>query len=419
VVDQPVQFAAYGRSTAGDSALVAVAWTASGGTIGTDGRFKATKPGTYRVVGRHHEGHSDSAQVTVTPPGTTPPGTTPPSNNPPGTSAPALASIAVAPHTVSLQSGQQITFTTSGTSTAGTPMTPTGVSWSATGGSVAGGIFSAGTAAGTYRVVATSGKLADTATVTISSSPTPSPNPGTGAHPNEPAGYSLVTQRDFDAMGENGWLDGANGLYQLINDPTSPGASPRVGEMIFTPGVGNGGGISPSYAQAEGFPGSKLHRKSYMSFWMKVSPNWFGHKILGKIGYGLISGKAKFFLSLYGNGTSGLTLHAHSQGMYSGGSAGAVNFANNFGNDGFSRGQWHHVEVLLWANNVSTGAADGGLSWWLDGKPVGTAGNVAWVGPGESDTWDAFSWRPVWGAGSSPIPVNQSMYVDKFYVSGQ
>jgi hypothetical protein len=300
------------------------------------------------------------------------------------------------------------------------------VAWTASGGKMAAtGAFSAATA-GTYRIIARH-QLghADSAQVTVTDGGTPSTPPAAtpppppssgGAHPNEPAGFAMITQREFDSKGENGWLDGSHSVFRLISDASSPGATPSVGEMIFSPSLEGGSG--PSYASAEGFPGNRLFRKAYMSFWLKVSPNWFGHQIFCKIGYAHISGQAKFFLALNGNGTGGLTLTTHSQGMYQGGSQGGANFPNNLGSGSFSRGQWHLVEAVVWSNNRSAGSSDGGVSWWLDGQAVGSVNDVAWVGPNESDTWDTFSWRPIWGGGPSPIPADQSMYVDKFYASG-
>lgn len=61
------QFAAYGRNSLGDSVAVAVAFTATGGTITSSGLFTAgSTTGTYRVVAAA-SGMSDTAVVTLTP----------------------------------------------------------------------------------------------------------------------------------------------------------------------------------------------------------------------------------------------------------------------------------------------------------------------------------------------------------------
>jgi hypothetical protein len=334
---------------------------------------------------------------------------------------------------------------------------PVSAIFSATGGTIdPTGRYVAGRSIGNYRVIAsTVDGRADTSIVVVTAfHPRPAPAPPVAAapkaprrpgaldmvdrdrsgdeaepedaaaaaarrreRPNEPPGMKRVSRRPFAAPREDGWLESRTDRFTYELDTLARGGPVvRVGQMRFPPDLE--GGSSPAYAQKESLPERLRFKRVYYSFWVKVSPNWYGHRILCKVVYGLISGRAKFFLSLQGEGTESQTLHAHSQGMYSGGSAGAVNFPNNLGGGAFSRGEWHHVEVLLWANTKAIGAADGGLSWWLDGRPVGTSGGVPWVGPGEADTWDAFSWRPVWGAGASYIPADQYMRFRDFYWSG-
>ncbi|HEX5634795.1 MAG TPA: hypothetical protein VFX50_16240, partial [Gemmatimonadales bacterium] len=86
---------------------------------------------------------------------------------------PTLVAIELTPPTASVVAGGTVQFTAVGRlSDASVTSVPVG--WSATGGSVTGaGLFTAGTAAGAFRVVATQsgGTLADTAEVTISEPP--------------------------------------------------------------------------------------------------------------------------------------------------------------------------------------------------------------------------------------------------------
>ncbi|HTG26112.1 MAG TPA: hypothetical protein VK681_39305 [Reyranella sp.] len=81
---------------------------------------------------------------------------------------PPVAVLTVSPKTVSaVISGNFVQFTATGASS---------VTWTATGGPVsATGLYWPGKTAGTYRVIASSGKLADTATVTITGAVTPPP----------------------------------------------------------------------------------------------------------------------------------------------------------------------------------------------------------------------------------------------------
>jgi hypothetical protein len=81
-----------------------------------------------------------------------------------------LATLSISPKNTTLNPSQTRTFTVSGTLSDGTSVSGFGVQWSATGGSItSGGVYSAGSTPGTYRVIATepSSGLADTSSVTI------------------------------------------------------------------------------------------------------------------------------------------------------------------------------------------------------------------------------------------------------------
>jgi hypothetical protein len=70
-VNQPLAFHAHGRSAVGDSMMVAVDWTADGGTISPDGVFSSSRTGTFKVIGRGKGGRkpADTATVIVDPNG--------------------------------------------------------------------------------------------------------------------------------------------------------------------------------------------------------------------------------------------------------------------------------------------------------------------------------------------------------------
>jgi hypothetical protein len=169
---QQARFQAYTKgSTASDSLLAAIEWTATGGTIGSDGLFiSPADVGEYRVIGHRRGGQggqqsgqlSDSAVVVIVPP------------------QPNLASITLAPSPASVPSQKQLTFSAKGVLSDGSTA-DIGVEWSATGGSIdAGGTFTAGTIPGNYKVTAKAASSSVTATVpvTVTGSGTP-PAPAT------------------------------------------------------------------------------------------------------------------------------------------------------------------------------------------------------------------------------------------------
>jgi len=145
------QYAVTGTWSNGTTGTPPVTWSATGGTITSGGLFKAgTSNGTYRVIAKYTGGNqADTAAVTV--------------------SVPTLVSLSLSPASLSVPTGGTQQFSVSGSLSNGSSTTPS-VSYSATGGTItAAGLYTAGSVAGTYRVVAkeVGGSLADTSTVTV------------------------------------------------------------------------------------------------------------------------------------------------------------------------------------------------------------------------------------------------------------
>jgi hypothetical protein len=178
------KFAASGSLADGTTVPVAVAWTATGGTIDTSGNYRAgSASGTYRVVATQQGGTlADTSAVSIS------------------ASAPTLQSIDLTPATVSVAPGGSQQFAASGRMSDGSTSS-VGVTWSATGGTISSsGLFAAGQTAGTYRVIATSGTLADTSVVTVAAPP---PSVTLAAVVLSPASVTLAASatQQFSAVG--------------------------------------------------------------------------------------------------------------------------------------------------------------------------------------------------------------------------
>jgi hypothetical protein len=152
-------FTALGRLRTGNPVPFGVIWTATGGIIDEGGAYVAgDTAGTYRVIATNTTGTvADTAIVTVE---------APPVPAPPP-APPVLASVTVVPATITLAPGASLQFAAFGRMTTGDSVA-VGVVYTATGGSVSpDGRYTAGGAGGTFRLVATSGELADTSIITI------------------------------------------------------------------------------------------------------------------------------------------------------------------------------------------------------------------------------------------------------------
>lgn len=150
------QFTASANWSTGATTLPPVTWSViGGGTVSQTGLFTAPgTAGTYRVVVAHNGGTlRDTATVTVT------------------TAPPTLTSLTISPDAVILSPGATRQFSTSAVWSNGTTTTPP-LNYTTNGGSVTtAGLYTAPTAAGTYRVIVwhVGGSRSDTATVTVTS----------------------------------------------------------------------------------------------------------------------------------------------------------------------------------------------------------------------------------------------------------
>ena len=157
--NQVARFSGRVHSPLADSIGTAIEWTTSGGSITSDGLFSSTEPGMFRIVGRGRK-KTDTATVIVVPPQST------------------LASLTISPANVELATGASQQFSAAAKLSDSTTAT-VGLVWTATGGAIdASGRYTAGSTAGSYRVVVanTDGTVADTAVVTLAA-PAPAPLP--------------------------------------------------------------------------------------------------------------------------------------------------------------------------------------------------------------------------------------------------
>jgi hypothetical protein len=175
-------FSAIGRLASLDTVPIGVSWSATGGTIDAGGTFVAGDTvGAFQVIAAKTGGAlADTATVTITAPVSPPP---PSDSTPPLAPAPppalVMVQVTAAPTSVTLASGasRQFTATAKWSDSTSSPLTPV---WSGTGGTITPtGLYQAGFTAGTFRVIATSGGLADTSTVSVTV-PLGSGTPGAG-----------------------------------------------------------------------------------------------------------------------------------------------------------------------------------------------------------------------------------------------
>src|SRR2546426_7304406 len=117
--NQSQDFTAVGFTTTGDTALIGVTWSATGGTIDTSsngkrhyGHYKNGNCGTFKIVASSHPGDKrDTATVTVSCPVS-------------------VASVTVSPPSPTVQVGQTVQLSATPQDANGTPLSGRTITWS-------------------------------------------------------------------------------------------------------------------------------------------------------------------------------------------------------------------------------------------------------------------------------------------------
>jgi len=325
-----------------------------------------------------------------------------------------VASVTVSPSSSSLIVGSTVQLSATTRDASNNVLTGRVITWSSANAGIASvnstGLVSA-VGGGAIQVTATSeGKTAG-ATITVAALPPPPP-PGSS---NEPAGMTLIDQRQFNSIAEHAapyspaW-DTDNSL-SIVQDALAPISPNNVIRVTFPAGYHSG--TAPGHAGVP-FPGVKT---LYIRFAAKLSLNWQGEDSgFCKYFYAWINGSGDFFFASNGTGSAPLKPYSMLQSV-------AV-FPNGNGNWGpnlvpsalIIRGKWQTYEFILVGNTAGT--ADGSVDSYLDGVHITHVGGIQWTaGDGK---WDTFEFRPIWGGtGATLVQQTQTMDWDNVYLSGK
>jgi len=419
---------------------VTLAWSATGGTVSTSGRYHAGSiPGVYRVMASTIDlALADTAIVTITDTSVPPPPLT-------------VAQVQVTPGSVTLPMGATAAFTAQGYQANGTPIAVP-FAWSATGGTVStGGQYRAGGTAGTYRVVAstTTPALADTALVTITDTTTP------------PPGAAVLLAETFEdaAVAGRGWYDNTNPAISTVERHSGAGAL----QMAFPAGgtvATKGGAVRHKFAGTD---------RVFLRYWVKYSANWIGSGVnyhphefhfVTNLDADYVGPSATHLTTyvehVYQNGgiprlaltdasnidttrvnvdLTGQTEMRSAQGCNGNGDSYPTNCyqlgtawrnekvwlasAPSFtaGPGAGYKNAWHKVEAYFQLNSIQggVGVADGIAQYWFDGQLIIDHHNVLLrTGQYPSMQFTQFLIAPYIGVGS---PVAQTMWVDDLVIA--
>ncbi len=362
-VDATVRFSCTALHEDGSISPAGVMWSATCGTISSDGLYDpGASPGSFRVVASlPGVGLSDTATVAVQ-----------------GVASP-IVSITIDPGVASIATGAYQTFSVSAVRQDGSTLVPS-VSWSATGGSITeSGLYLAGGGQGVFQVVATlqAGTLSDTVAITLTA-------PSGGPYPNRPANFVNSREIDFSeevppntTSGDRpivgttfavlyDYTDSPDGLsnFARLTDTAAPHSPSGVWRLRFKAGTYSNDHGAGNIFTDESIPGGPS--AVYVSLWHKVDPNYPWHPISNKFLY-MVPGQVLVQINEDGKWLHGESLNAGQWLDPAGTLNGAVLLT--YKNDPISRGVWHHYEVLV--DKVA-----GVFKIWMDGDLKTSAINV-------------------------------------------
>jgi hypothetical protein len=328
------QFSVSGQWSDGSKTAPAVAYSATGGTITSAGLYTAPKTtGTYRVIAAQAGGtRKDTSVVTVQAKSATL----------------TLSVLTLTPVSLTLAPGATQQFSVAGQWSDGSKTVPV-VTYSATGGTItSAGLYTAPTAAGSYKVTASylSGLVTATSTVTVQASAS------TGNLGNAPLGKLL--NANFDDGGLDGLSPWGSPSPHVVSDATArggkavqfdwrSGAEQNIG-LLAKVNAGKKVHVRVRYKQGAGADNSGIKK----TIRVRATIDGVSDRAIGTLD--IQWGRWNFFGDDFGDGNN------HFQNSGSEATAGPDTF----------RGTWRYVELMVDYSTVGYQKA----RIWVDGTLV-------------------------------------------------
>jgi len=414
-----VQFAVTGKFSDSTTATVPVTYAATSGSINASGLYTGpATAGSYKVIATAvaNTALKDTSKVTVT--------------------LPTLVRVILTPDSAQVDTGHTQQFAAAGKFSDSSSAALSGVTFSATGGTVnASGLFTAGTTAGTFHVIATKSALADTSKVVVvanavSSAECASPQVG------------WIFCDDFEQDRTNLYFE-TDGIGSVFNRTAGVGKDGSYGmQGHFTASATSAGdlhlafGKTPSdYFKSGTGDSTTKYREIYWRMYVRAQAGWLG-AAHDKLTRALVFGSSNFAEAAAAHVWGGDVGSADTMGLildHATGVDGSGNLVSTGYNSGLTYlgqakhsphptpifdaahvGQWYCVEAHVKLND--SGSTNGVFELWINDSLEAQKTGMNWVGTYTAFGINAIYFENYWNDGAVQA---EDRFFDNIVVSTQ
>ena len=230
------------------------------------------------------------------------------------------------------------------------------------------------------------------------------PDDSSPVWPNEPVGFSALTDQRWDELTGNGW-ERRESVYDRIVADSSAGLSPgSVLEYVFPLGFSGGRAPATHYYSL----GNK--KEIFIGLLWKPSKPWQGHvSRINKLQFIYVAGGGDVAMVMYGLGDDRYELRVLPQWA----EHTASWLTPNVSAATVALGEWHRVEWHL-KYESQYGAGDGIIRWWYDGVLAGSYTNVRFP---NDHGFAEYQLSPTWGGVGDSKRESDFYRFDHSYIS--
>ena len=242
-------------------------------------------------------------------------------------------------------------------------------------------------------------KTATSAAVSVTVNNVVLPPPGGGTWPNEPGGYTTLSDQPWGVLSSIGWFHQNRGASSFITvDVSAPLSASTV--LAHSYPAGMPGGVEPA---VDWTPLPSNFKEGYVGMWWKPSSSWQNHPSnVNKIFF--IFGSAGHIIPVM-YGTGGGTYQLRVAPEWGGWSWLTPNV--NSGN--ITLGQWHRIEVYF-----KQQTSGGIIRWWMDGRLIGEYTNISFP---SSMVFQELQIAPTWGGVGGTKSQQDYFWFDHVHLS--